>query len=169
MDIMQLVDELEAVIDKAYRIPFTSNVVINEDDLFDILDQMRISIPQEIKEARRTEAERERILGRAQEEANRIIELAKEKMMAAVDDHQILEAAKTEAKQIVSQAQTENHQLKLQSNEYVADNLSNLEEHLLKLLTTVRNGLRQLHENEPKPYSTQNQEEVIEEENTLGP
>lgn len=148
---MQLVDELENAISKAPRIPFTSNILINEDDLFDILDQMRISIPQEVKEARRTEAERERILGRAQEEANRINLMAKEKMMAAADDHEIVEAAKTQAREILQLADEEVFEMKVGSNNYVADNLSNLEEHLLKLLTTVRNGLRQVQEAQPTP------------------
>lgn len=157
MDIQQLVDELEAVISKSFRIPFTSNVLINEDDLYDILDQMRISIPQEIKEAKRTEAERERILARAQEEANRLIDMAKEKMMTAVDDHEIADVAKTQAQEIVTQAEEEANRLKIEANIYVAEHLSNLEEHLLKLLTTVRNGLRQLQEAPPpatKPEPT---------------
>lgn len=150
MDIQQLVDELEAVISKSFRIPFTSNVLINEDDLYDILDQMRISIPQEIKEAKRTEAERERILVRAQEEANRLIDMAKEKMMTAVDDHEIADVAKAQAQDILTQAEEEANQLKIEANIYVSEHLSNLEEHLLKLLTTVRNGLRQLQES-PSP------------------
>ena len=146
MDIQRLVDELEALINKSFRIPFTSNVLINEDELYDILDQMRVSIPKEIKEARRTEAERERILARAQEEANRLIDMAKEKMMTAVDDHEVADVAKAQARDIVTQAEAEAGQLKAEADNYVADHLSNLEEHLLKLLTTVRNGLRQLQE-----------------------
>ena len=144
MDIMQLVDELEAVISKSFRIPFTANVIVNEDALFDIIDQMRVSIPREIKEARRTEAERERILARAREESERLISMAKDKMMSAVDDHEIIEAARRQARETLAQAEQEAEQLKADSRAYVVDNLSALEEHLLKLLTTVRNGLRQL-------------------------
>jgi len=154
MDIIQLVDELEAAISKSFRIPFTSNILINEDDLFDILDQMRISIPQEIKDARQTEAERERILARAQEEASKLNEMAKEKILSAVDDHELMEVAKTEAREILIRAEAEALQLRLESNNYVADNLSDLEEHLLKLLTTVRNGLRQIQEAQPAPSTS---------------
>ena len=153
MDIQQLVDELEAVISRSFRIPFTSNVVINEDDLYDILDQMRISIPQEIKEAKRTEAERERILSRAHEEANRLVDMAKEKMMSAVDDHEIAGVAKARADEIMAQAQIEAEQLRADANEYVADHLSGLEEHLLQLLTIVRNGLRHIQETSSPPVA----------------
>lgn len=151
MDIMQLVDELESVIGKSFRIPFTANILVNEDSLYDILDQMRVSIPQEIKEARRTEAERDRILARAKEESDRLVNMAKEKIMTAVDDHEIIEAAKTHAKETINKAEQDAWQLKVDSHNYVAENLSNLEEHLLKLLTTVRNGLKQVEESRPGP------------------
>ena len=148
MDIQQLVDELETVISRSFRIPFTSNVLVNEDDLFDILDQMRISIPQEIKEAKRTEAERERILNRAQEEAARLVDMAKEKMMSAVDDHEVADVAKSRADEIVEQATREAEQLRADANDYVTDHLGNLEEQLLQLLTIVRNGLRHIQESQ---------------------
>jgi len=151
VDIMRLVDELEAIVSNGFRIPFTSNVIVNEDRLYDILDQMRISVPREIKEARRTEAERQRILARAQEEADRLINMAKEKIMTAVDDHEIIEVAKTHAKDTILNAEQEAWNLKLDSHNYVTENLSELEEHLLKLLTTVRNGLRHMQENPPSP------------------
>ncbi len=150
MDIMQLVDEIEALISKSFRIPFTSNILVNEDELFDILDQMRVTIPREVKEAKRIEVERERILARAQEEANRLLDLAKEKMMKAVDDHEIVEAARDHGELLVEQAESLSLQLRHDSNQYVIDHLSSLEEQLLKLLTTVRNGLQQVEANQPQ-------------------
>lgn len=149
MDIQRLVDELESIISKSFRIPFSSNIILNEDDLFDILDQMRISIPQEIKEARRTEAERERILAQARDEANRISEMAKEKMITAVDGHEVADAAKSRAQEIIAEANREADKLKEESDQYVADHLSHLEEHLLKMLTTVQNGIRQIEQTKP--------------------
>ncbi len=149
MDIMRLVDDLEELINNSSRIPFTSNVIVNEDALYEIVDQMRASIPTEIKEARRTEAERQRILARAQEEADRLVNMAKEKIMAAVDDHQIIEAAKSHAKETIVHAEKEAWKLKVESHNYVSENLSDLEEALLKLLTTVRNGMRHMQQNPP--------------------
>ncbi len=149
MDIMRLVDELEQVISGGFRLPFSSNVMVNEEQIYDIIDEMRASIPREIKEAKRTEAERQQILSRAKEEANRLENLAKEKIMSAVDDHQIIEEARTHAKATIVQAHREAWELKLDSHAYVSGNLSDLEQHLLKMLTTVRNGLRHMQENPP--------------------
>ena len=162
MDIMRLVDDLEDLVNNGSRIPFTASVIVNEDDLYEIIDQMRASIPVEIKEARRTEAERQRILSRAKEEADRLVNMAKEKIMAAVDDHEIIEAAKSHAKETIVQAEQEAWQLKIDSHTYVTDNLSELEETLLKLLTTVRNGLRHLQQNPPASPPPSAQEINIE-------
>jgi len=144
VDIMHLVDELEAIISKSPRLPFTANVILNEDDLFDIIDQIRIAVPQEIKEAKRTEAERERILGRAKEESERLLGMAKDKIMTAVDDHELIEAAKTESSAILAQAHAEAAQFKNEAHVYVADSLSQLEQYLMKLLTTVQNGINEV-------------------------
>ena len=68
MDILHLIDRLEVLItEKGFRIPFTANVTIQEDEFLDIIDQMRVSIPEEVKLAKRTEAERDRLLLQAQE------------------------------------------------------------------------------------------------------
>ena len=155
MDIQRLVDELESIIGKSFRIPFSSNIILNEDDLFDILDQMRISIPQEIKEAKRTEAERERILAQAREEAGRMSDMAKEKIMTAVDGHELVDAAKDRAQEVISEATKEATNLRSDADQYVADHLSHLEEQLLKMLTTVQNGIRQIDEDKPPSESIQ--------------
>ena len=147
---MQLLDELETLVSSSSRIPFTSNIIINEEDLLDILDQMRVSVPQEIKEARRTEAERERIISRAKEEAGRLVSLSKEKMLAATDDHEIVVSARDRAKEILLDAEQESADMKVDAHHYVAENLSTLEENLLKLLTTVRNGIRQVERMKPE-------------------
>ena len=155
MDIQRLFDEFEAVINKSFRIPFTSNIILNEDELYDLLDQMRISIPQEIKEAKRTEAERQRILAQAKDEAGRLSDIAKEKMITAIDSHEIADLARRRADEIVSSAESNANQLKTDADQYVADHLSDLEEHLLKLLSTVRNGLRHLQETQPVAETTE--------------
>ncbi|MEM7033017.1 MAG: hypothetical protein AAF629_25930 [Chloroflexota bacterium] len=154
MDIQRLVDELESIIGKSFRIPFSSNIILNEDELFDILDQMRISIPQEIKEARRTEAERERILAQARDEVERMNDLAKEKMMTAVDGHEVASAAKERSDQIIAEANQEAVHLRTEADQYVADHLSHLEEQLLKMLTTVQNGIRQIDEDKATVENT---------------
>jgi hypothetical protein len=167
MDILHLIDRLEMLItEKAFRIPLTSNVVIQEDEFLDIIDQMRVSIPEEVKSAKRTEAERERLLLQAQEEADRVIQMAREKAKVMTEDHELITFARQRAKEIEEDAQKQAQDIIAESDEYIIDQLSELEEQLMKTLTTVRNGLRQVSETQAKNQGlpVKHQEETSQEE-----
>jgi len=144
IDILQLVDRLEKLLNQGWRVPFTSNVVIQEDAFLDIIDQMRISIPEEVKQSRRISAERERLLEQAQAEADRIVALAQEQVSSLADDHEIAQAAYGKADEIIAQANRSAERVRADADVYVMDALSSLEEELMRLLTTVRNGIRQV-------------------------
>ena len=144
IDILHLVDRLESLLSKSWRLPFTSNVVIQEDAFLDIIDQMRISIPEEVKQAKRVTAERERLLEQAQEEADRIVALAQEQVGSLADDHEIVKTAQARADEVMARAQHSAETVKGDADTYVMETLSSLEEQLLMLLTTVRNGIRQV-------------------------
>ncbi|MBN1217383.1 MAG: hypothetical protein JXM69_00525 [Anaerolineae bacterium] len=151
MDILHLIDRLEMLItEKSFRIPLTSNVIVQEDEFLDIIDQMRVSIPEEVKLAKRTEAERERLLLQAQEEANRLVEVAREKAKAMTEDHELITFARQRAKEIEVDAQQQAQEIIADSDEYIIDQLSELEEQLMKTLTTVRNGLRHVRETQTR-------------------
>lgn len=146
MDILHLIDRLETLVTESFHIPFTSNVVLQEDAFLDIIDQMRISIPEEVKLAKRTEAERDRLLLQAQEEANRLLEMAREKAKAMTNEHELVIFARERAEEIEADAHRQAEDIISDADEYIVDQLSELEEQLLKTLTTVRNGLRHVRE-----------------------
>ena len=79
MDIMHLIDRLEELFNESRPIPFTHNVIVDEDRMLDLIDQMRVAIPEEMKKAQQLLAQRDRTLAQAQEEANRTLALAREK------------------------------------------------------------------------------------------
>ena len=74
MDILQLIDRLEELFNESKSIPLTRNVMVDEDRMLDIIDQMRIAIPEEVKKAQQLLGQRDRVLAQAQEEANRTLE-----------------------------------------------------------------------------------------------
>jgi vacuolar-type H+-ATPase subunit H len=146
VDILHLVDRLESLLNQSWRIPFTSNVVVSEDDFLDIIDQMRVSIPEEVKQARRVSAERDHVLEQAQGEADRILALAQEQAGSLADDHEVMRSAYVKADEIVAEAERSGEDVKAEADVYVMEALGALEENLMRLLTTVRNGIRQVQE-----------------------
>lgn len=144
MDIQHLVDRLEQVLAESRRIPMLNVLLVNEDQIFNIVDQMRVTIPEEVKRANRVEAEKERILAQAQEEAERIRELAKQEASELVRRDTVTASAQQRAENIVERARHDAAQLRQEADMYVMDELSRLEEDLLRSLSVVRNGMRKL-------------------------
>ena len=144
MDILHLVDRLEELFNESKPIWFTHSVMVDEDRMLDLIDQMRVSIPEEIKKAQQILAQRDRILAQAQEEANRTLVLAREKADQVIERDAIIQAAQARAEQIIQQSRVETDITKRDADEYVLDSLSQLELELEKMLTQVRNGVRTL-------------------------
>ncbi len=146
MDILHLVDRLESLITQSHLIPLTVYRLVDEDRALELIDQMRISIPDEIKKAKRIHQERDRIIAQAHEESSRLVDLAQTEAAELVERDAISTAAERRAQTIIERAQRESLTIKLESDEYVTQVLSELEAHLLRSLTVVQNGLKKLEE-----------------------
>lgn len=144
MDILHLVDRLEELFNESKPIWFTHSVIVDEDRMLDLIDQMRITIPDEIKKSQQLLAQRDRIMARAQEEADRTIALAREKGDKLVENAPITQSAQTRADQIIAQARAESEQTKQEADEYVLQTLTMLQDELEKTLSQVKNGIMAL-------------------------
>jgi F0F1-type ATP synthase membrane subunit b/b' len=153
MDILHLVDRLEELFNESRPIPFTHSVVVNEERMLDIIDQMRVSIPEEIKKAQQQLAQRDRILAQAQEEAARTLALAREKSEQMLERDGIVEAAKVRADEIIDSVRDENEKTKREADEYVMQTLAELEGELERVLTQVRNGIRTMQTEKQPPVN----------------
>ncbi|MDX1614162.1 MAG: hypothetical protein R3300_07610 [Candidatus Promineifilaceae bacterium] len=151
MDIQHLVDRLEQVLADSRRIPLSANLIVDEDRIYNVIDQMRVAIPEEVKRANRVEAEKERILAQAHEEAERIRELAKQEASELVKRDTIMMAAQQRADTILERARRDAEAMRGESDAYALEVLSKLEEDLLRSLAVVRNGMHKLHAEQPPP------------------
>jgi cell division septum initiation protein DivIVA len=165
MDILHLVDRLEELFNESRPIPLTHNVIVDEDRFLEIIDQMRISIPEEVKKGQQILAQRDRVLAQAQEEANRTIALAKKKSEEVVARDAIVEAAQSRAEQILEQARIEAENIHRDADDYILESLGTLEAELTRLLNQARNGIAKLTA-ERRRYMTEDEEqlgEIVEE------
>jgi cell division septum initiation protein DivIVA len=145
MDIQHLVDRLEQVLNSSYRFPLSAYLMVNEDEVFNIVDQMRVTIPEEVKRASRVEAEKDRILAQAKEEAERIRGLAKDEAQELIGRDAIMATAQQRAENILERARRDADALRQDADVYVLEVLTKLEEDLSRSLNVVRNGMRKVH------------------------
>ncbi len=144
MDIQHLIDRLEEVLKESRHLPMTAYLLVDQDRIYNILDQMRVSVPEVVKRAGRIEAERDRILAQSKEEADRIRELAKQEAIDLVNRDNIVANAHSHAQKIMELAQHEAAQTRQDADDYIMRVLSQLEQDLTRTLSIVRNGIHRL-------------------------
>ncbi len=162
MDILHLVDRLEELLNQSRPLWFTHNVIVDEDRMLDLIDQMRVAIPEEVKKAQQLTAQRDRLLAQAQEEANRTIAIAREKGEQLVERDAIVQAAQSRAEQIVAQARVDVEKVRREADEYVLETLTRLEMEMERTLTQVRNGIRAVQSEKQVIPQTEEQQAVEE-------
>lgn len=162
MDILHLVDRLEQLLLESRRIPMTASIIVDEDRIFNLIDQMKISIPEEVKRAGRVTAEKDRVLAQAKEEGDRIRELARQEAEELIKRDNIVQAAQQRAEQVKGQAEREAGHLREDADIYVMNQLAKLEDDLLRSLTVVRNGLRQLQVEYPEANAEQPEPDPVD-------
>ena len=146
MDILHLIDRLEELFNESRAIPFTHNVVVDEEKMLDLIDQMRVAIPEEMKKAQQVMTQRDRILAQAQEEANRTLALAREKGEELLEKDSIVQSAQTFAEQKATDIISDADHSRVEADQYVIDTLTNLELELERYINQVRNGIRTIKE-----------------------
>ena len=150
MDILHLIDRLEELFNESRPIPFTHNVIVDEDRMLDLIDQMRVAIPEEVKKAQQVLAQRDRVLAQAQEEANRTLQLAREKGEQMIERDALVQSAQARAEQVTMQLRAEAEQSRKDADQYVIETLSQLEVELERYLNQVRNGIKSLQDESEK-------------------
>jgi cell division septum initiation protein DivIVA len=136
-----LVDRLEAVINGGFRPPMSSRVCMDEREALDVLDLMRTAIPDEIKQARRTNQEREKILAQAQTEANRVVTQAQERVERMMTEDNLRLVAEERARETVDQARREAEEIRQGADEYALDMLDRLNDQVRRIEANVRNAI----------------------------
>ncbi len=137
MDILYLVDRLENLIAHSRKMPLVNQIIMKEADILNIVDQLRTTIPDEIKQARRVIQDKERILAQAQAEASALLVRAREESEQAVNRQGLLKVAEARSQELVQRAEGEAEQLKNEADGYVIETLRALRDHLNSIETEI--------------------------------
>jgi hypothetical protein len=153
MDILHLIDRLEELFNESKPFFGTRRILMDEDKLLDLIDQMRLAIPDEIRTAQQTNSQKDRILAQASEEAARTINAAREKGIQMVERDNIVQSAKVRAEQIESQAKDNALQIRKDADKYAMETLVNLQIKLERNLAEVKRGIQVLEQEQKQKTS----------------
>ena len=144
IDILALVDRLEDLFHKGTRLPSTRKRIVDDQAFLDIIDQMRIAIPEEIRQANRINEDRERLVNEANEEAEQTLAAAQEHAVMLLSQQSIIQAAESRAASIKQDALLHRAQLIAEADEHCIAVLSALEVELTELASSTHKGVQLL-------------------------
>jgi hypothetical protein len=146
---MFLVERINALLENGRKLPLSNNVVVDQSNALDLVEQLRLAVPEEVKQARRITEESDRILERAQEEADRIIARAQEQAAFLIEERELTRAAEERSRQIVEQGHGQADEIRRGADEYAAGVLIRLEGEVVKVLQSIKRGIALLDERAP--------------------
>src|SRR3979411_872375 len=149
MDVLVLIDKLDDLVHNSKAVPLTDQVRIDREEIYDILDQMRATIPEEIKQARWIVKERQEMLAEAKRETDRLLAEAREQAVREASQTEIVKSAERQAKGIGDDGRRQARETRLEMEDWADGILSTLEVNLDKFLTAVRRGRERRPERSP--------------------
>jgi hypothetical protein len=144
MDVLVLIDKLDDSIHNGKPVPLTDQVRVEREEIYDILDQMRATVPEEIKQARWIVKERQEMLAEAKREAERIIREARDQQERLINQQEVVRLAERQAEDIVEEARSREREIRLGAEDYADDILNTLEVNLQKFTQAVQRGRERL-------------------------
>lgn len=151
MDVLVLIDKLDDLVHNARPVPLTDQVRVDREEIYDLLDQMRATIPEEIKQARWIVKERQEMLEEAKRESERVIREAREQQARLVSDEEVTKQAERAADEIVEDARSREREIRLGAEDYADEILNTLEVNLQKFTAAVQRGRDRLAGRDEEP------------------
>ena len=144
MDVLVLIDRLDDLLRNAKQVPLRSEVRVDKEKLDDLLDQLRVTIPEELEEARWIVQERDEMLAAAEREAKRILSEAHERQTELVAEHHLTGEAELASEDIIDDARVEEREIRLGAEDYADEILSTFELNLSKFIAAIQRGRERL-------------------------
>ena len=144
MEVFTLLETLEDILEKSRSVPFSNKCVIDKEEVLELIKEVRLKLPEELKQAKWIKEERQRILVEAQNEANDIIKEAENRIISMIDEHEITRKAYEKKVEIIETANEMSREIKSGTEEYVDGVLAGIEVALEDALKVIRNNRNEL-------------------------
>lgn len=143
-DLLSVLDELEGFLADSSRIPLTGKLLVGEQEVFEILDRLRQTIPEALHQAERLNRERERLLQQAKEEGDALINESRAYAERLTRESVVTQRAQEEADRVLADARGMSRDMRLAARDYVDEVMEQLENSVQRVLTTIRQGREEL-------------------------
>jgi vacuolar-type H+-ATPase subunit H len=144
MEILSILETLEDLVEKSINVPFSGKCLVDKEEILEIVKELRLKLPDDIKQAKWVKEERQRILLDAQKEAGNMLKDAESKIASMVDEHEITKKAYEQANEIIAGAQKNAREIRLGTKEYADSILNKIEDILKDTLEVIKMDRQEL-------------------------
>lgn len=144
MELLNALNEMEELIESSFKVPMTRKVMVDEELILDMMDRIRTTLPEEIRQAKWIIQEREKVITDTKKEAGKLIEDAQRQMERQVDENEITRMARMKADEIIEKAESIAQEIKQGAREYADGILSDLQSRIEVIIEEVQGGRMEL-------------------------
>jgi vacuolar-type H+-ATPase subunit H len=134
--LLDYLDDIEEVLEGSKSLPFTNKISVEKDRIMDILNEIRLNLPDDIRQAQRILGDHDRIVAEAERKGQSIIEAAEDDAKIRTNNHEIFRRASDAATEIVDAAKKDARDLRLNAIDYADEMMQNAETELKGYITS---------------------------------
>ena len=144
MEIFTLLENIEDILEKSKGVPFSNKVLVDKEEILEIISELRLKLPEELKQAKWIKEERQRILVEAQKEADDIVKEAENRIISMIDEHEITKKAYEKKAEIIETANEMSREISKGTKDYAYNVLNGIEVALQEALKIIQNNRNEL-------------------------
>ena len=135
--LLDYLDDIEEVLETSKKVPFGNKISVEKERILDIINDIRLNLPDDIRHAQRILGDHDRIVAEAQRKAQDILDAAESEAKLRASNHEIFRRASDQAAEIMEAAKKESRDLKMNATDYADDRLGEVEAQLKELMTNM--------------------------------
>lgn len=144
MEIYSLLESLEELIESGSKVPFSTKVMVDVEEVSEIIENIKLKIPDEMKQAKWVKEERQRIITDAEQEAESMLKDAQNKMVTMIDEHVITKQAMEKQEEIIENANKVSREISVGTRDYADSILEKIENLLKESLEVISENRKEL-------------------------
>jgi len=137
MEIFTLLETLEDILENSKTVPFTNKSIVSQSEILDIIREIRLKLPDELKQAKWIKEEREKIIAEAKRDADDIVKEAENRIISMIDEHEITKKANEKKTEIIATANDIYREYANNANMYADGVLKDVEDIMIKLCESI--------------------------------
>ncbi|NTW05508.1 MAG: ATPase [Peptococcaceae bacterium] len=127
MELLNALNEMEEIIETGFKVPMTRKVMVDEELVLDMMDRIRTTLPEEIRQAKWIIQEREKVMSDTKKEAGKLLEDVQKEMERQVDENEITRLARKKSEEIIERAEMVAQEIKQGARDYADEILQDIE------------------------------------------